>query len=498
MLSNYKIRLKSFKDKLSKSPISYRLARSAFWALVSGIASRALTIVSSIIVARLLGKEGFGELGMVQSTIGMFGFFAGFGLGATATKYIAEFRVKDRQRAGRIATLTFLIAIITSGIMAVACFCMSDWLAEKTMNRSDLASLIGAGSLLLFTTIISGVLPAVLSGFESFRKMTIISIWQAILSLLITIPLVWLFGTHGAIASLTINAALGILLYSISLKSESAKFGISLQYDKSIWGECPVLWKFSLPSMVAGMVAVPVVWITNIMLVNQPGGYGELGLFNAANQWRMLIIVLPSLLTSGMLPILSESYGKEDKSDFKKAVALNLKVTWVVALPLTVLIITLGKPLALLFGKQFNGIEQILYLLMISCFLSVIGGPVGSALAGAGKMWIGALMNLGWSVALIFATFFLVPSFGSIGLAISYCFAYFLHIVWSMVYLEKRIATSSLVINKWLILFSLILLVVSYQAIFLGSIFSLYSFIVILLSLIPLTRLVSSLYLKMK
>jgi len=38
----------------------------------------------------LLGTVGFGELGVIQSTVGMFGVFAGLGLGMTATKYVAS------------------------------------------------------------------------------------------------------------------------------------------------------------------------------------------------------------------------------------------------------------------------------------------------------------------------------------------------------------------------------------------------------------------------
>ena len=162
--------IETIKLRLAESPIAYRLARGAFWSVIGGIASRALTMGSSVIVARLLGKEGYGEIGMVQSTIGMLGVFAGFGLGATATKYIAEFRTKDPTRAAHIANLTILISLITSGLMAIMCLGMSGWLAEKTLNRVDLSPLLAAGALLLFVSIPGGVLLAALAGFEAFKE----------------------------------------------------------------------------------------------------------------------------------------------------------------------------------------------------------------------------------------------------------------------------------------------------------------------------------------
>ena len=53
---------------------------------------------------------------MIQSTVGMFGVFAGFGLGLTATKHVAEFRQSDPERDGLIIGLSALIAIGTGGL----------------------------------------------------------------------------------------------------------------------------------------------------------------------------------------------------------------------------------------------------------------------------------------------------------------------------------------------------------------------------------------------
>src|SRR4030095_9246929 len=81
------------------------LIRGAFWALCGSLTSRVLALGAAIIAARILGKEVYGELGIVQSTLSMFGTLAGFGLGTTAMKYVAEHRSKDPAKAGRIIAL---------------------------------------------------------------------------------------------------------------------------------------------------------------------------------------------------------------------------------------------------------------------------------------------------------------------------------------------------------------------------------------------------------
>ena len=88
---NFQQRFESFKARITKSPLALRLAQGAFWSLSGAVLARGLGLLATIFVARLLGKEGFGALGLIQSTVGMFGVVAGFGMGMTATKNIAEF-----------------------------------------------------------------------------------------------------------------------------------------------------------------------------------------------------------------------------------------------------------------------------------------------------------------------------------------------------------------------------------------------------------------------
>lgn len=449
------------KERLKGSPIAYRLARGAFWSMVGGVASRVFTMASSIIVARLLGKEGYGEIGMIQSTLGLFGVLAGFGLGSTATKYIAEFRYKDPEKAGRISGLTIVFSLLSGVAMMGICLAFSPWLAQRTLGRPDLASLLAAGSLLLFMSTIGGVLSAALSGYEAFRQIARINIIQGAAAPFMAIPLVWYFGVQGAIASFTINAALGLVLCARALKNESGKHNIPNRFDSSIWSEWPILWKFAFPAMTSGLMIAPATWVTNIILVNQPGGYGELGLFNAANQWRLVVVFLPGLLAAAMLPVLSETHGREDKADYIHTVVLNLRATWIVALPLTVLVVTMGKPLAALFGKQFYGTAPIIAVLMIATFLNVVNSAVGSALTGAGRMWTGTLMNFGWAMALVASSYVLVPRLGGLGLAAAYLVSYIVHTLWVMAYVEIKLARFSISRQWQLILFSLFLLAAS-------------------------------------
>jgi O-antigen/teichoic acid export membrane protein len=422
--------LNRFKEKLAESPVAYRIAKGTFWSLIGAVGSKALTLVSSIVIARILGKEGYGEVGMVQSTIGLFGVFAGFGLGTASTKYIAEYRTKDPEKAGRILNLTLVVSLISGGIMAIVCLAMSPWLAENTLNRSDLASLLGASALLLFISTLGGVLFSALSGFESFRAIARINIWQGAVSPLVAIPCVWFYGVQGAIASFTINAAIGLILCTIALRAECKSYRIPQTFDTSFLSERYTIWKFSLPAMFAALMVGPAYWICSIILVNQKNGYSEMGIFTVVNQWFMHLLLLPSIIGQVIFPILSESIGANDINYSNKILMLSIKLNAALILPIVFILCFLSPFIMQLYGKSFSEEWLTLIIGLLTAGLLAIQTPIGNIIAASGRMWVGFFMNLGWAIAFIGFSIAFVK-WGALGINSARAIAYLIHAIWT-------------------------------------------------------------------
>jgi O-antigen/teichoic acid export membrane protein len=81
--------LRHYKERVEASPSGCRLAKVAFWSLAGSLISRGLGLLSAILVGRMLGKDGFGELGTTQSTFGLFAMLAELGIWLAANKYMA-------------------------------------------------------------------------------------------------------------------------------------------------------------------------------------------------------------------------------------------------------------------------------------------------------------------------------------------------------------------------------------------------------------------------
>ncbi len=149
---------------LRSSQTGRRLARGAFWGLVGMLVSRGLTLAASVVVARLLGKTAFGELGMVRSTVEMLSTFAGFSIGLTATKHVAQFRASDPLRVGRVIALTELGAVIMGALMGVVLYGAAPYIAHYVLGNRGLVVPLRVGSMLLLLSTLDGAQIGSLAG----------------------------------------------------------------------------------------------------------------------------------------------------------------------------------------------------------------------------------------------------------------------------------------------------------------------------------------------
>src|SRR5208282_2508704 len=115
--------------RVHASPLGHRLARGTFWVVSGSVLSRVLGLTSSIVLARIIGKVPFGELTTIQSTAGLFGAFAGLGIGITATKYVAEFRESETARCGRVLGFSLGAALVGGILAGLGLLLFGGWLA---------------------------------------------------------------------------------------------------------------------------------------------------------------------------------------------------------------------------------------------------------------------------------------------------------------------------------------------------------------------------------
>lgn len=407
--------------KITRSPLGRRLARGMFWSFVGSVFSRGLALVSGIIVARLLGKEDFGELGIIQSTVMMFATYATFGMGLTAAKHVAEFKKSDPKRAGRIVVLSSIVAFVSGTIVAILIVIAAPLIATEILAAPHLVAYIRISGLALFFTVMNGAQLGTLNGFEAFRRLTVIEATSTIIAIPFTIAATYYFGLTGAVTGMIVLFALRVCLNTLGIRKEAQLAEVSLRWDK-LSNELGILWRFSFPSLIAGAVYVPAMWFANVLLVNTSQGYEEMGVFNAADRWRTAIKILPALLGGVSLPILSSLNGEARHAEFRRMMWRNVKI----AIGMSLLI---AGPIALLapwimstYGAGFREGQWVLVTLCGAATVMAAYGIIGQSFASRGRVWTMFHLNLVWALVLI-ATMWLLRYNGAQGLAMAYLFA---------------------------------------------------------------------------
>lgn len=416
-------------QRLESSQLAKRLFHGAFWSLMAAVITRMANLIASVVVARLLGKEGFGEYGIIQSTVGMFGMFAGFGLGLTAMKYVAEFRRKDPVKAGRILGISALVVSVSGSILCIALLILSPWLASRTLAAPQLVGPLRIGALLMLITAFNGAQTGALMGLEAFKAIARVNLYAGLLTLPFVVYGVVFFGLEGALWGLVAGAAVNWLLNHLVLRREAANFGIPLTF-KGCLEERQVLWSFSLPAVLSSMLAAPINWVCNTLLVNQPNGYAEMGILNAANQWFAVLLFVPGVLARYTIPVLSERLGSDDKAVCRKVLRYSVCLNAAVVIPLVIIGCVASRYIMGIYGPGFAEHRGVIIVALLTAGVLAIQMPMGQMTAASGRMWTEICMNLGWALLFCAGTWLWV-SHGALGLTSARLVAYVMHTFWT-------------------------------------------------------------------
>lgn len=402
--------------RIEVSPIGYRLAKGAFWSLFGALLSKGLGLLSFILVARMLGKVGFGELGIIQSTVGMFGVFAGFGLGLTSTKYVAEFRKKDPAKAGRIMALSGLVALCSGGVMAIALIIFSPWLAANTIAAPHLKGLLQIGSGMLFLSALNGAQTGALAGFEAFKTIALVNIIAGISAFPLMVGGAYLFGVQGTVWGLVASGAVNWLLNHFALRIEAHNASVPFILKNCV-NEWKVLQSFSLPAVLAGAMTGPVHWACSAMLVNQPDGYAGMGVYNAVMRIKQVPEMILTIIMAPLLPVLSEQFGKNATISYNKTISYAFTVSILLVIPISLIQITVPTITLLPYGPEYQGNYSVVRWMMVHAVLVGLFYPFGSIITSMNRMWFGMVYNLLWGAVYLLAGYLLIPSHGIVGLA---------------------------------------------------------------------------------
>ena len=430
-----------------------RLIKGTALNLIAVAFNQGSTLIVNIIVARILMKQSFGEYAMVQSTLLMVATLSQLATGYTASKYIAEYRSSDPERAGRIMGLCALVSALMAGVGAFLLIAMAPWLAGAMLKAPHLAFALIIGSGFIFFSSINGYQMGALSGLEAYGSLAKAGVASGIVAVAsISLGASW-GGLNGTLIGLSISALVRCAIHSRWLRLECRVQDIKPQYRGSLRQEKALIQNFALPAAIAGCYSMPMIWLANFLLVRQPGGYGEMGLYSAANNLRIIVLFLPNVMNSVGLSVLNNQKAKGDLNHYNRVFKSNVLYIFLVSLGGVLVVGVFGKPILKLFGKDFVAGHFLLWLLLVASIFEGLSIALFQYVQSQAKIWLSIFsINVPREAFLVVAAYFLIQSYGGVGLAAAYLGSTILGLIFhfslfAMLYRKENKALSSYVVR---------------------------------------------------
>jgi O-antigen/teichoic acid export membrane protein len=395
------------------------MARGVAWNTIGTAFNQGSTFLVTIILARLLARQAFGEYAMIQTTMSVVSTIAQLSCGYTATRYVAELRDRDAARAGRVLGLCGLVSCSTGLIAAVALLFLAHRLAVF-LHAPGLTTgfMIASGAVFFSVTI--GFLNGALAGLESYSSYGRAGVVAGFAYAVLGIGGAWFGGVNGALGGIVLSGCAQALLLWAIVRREARRLGISVNVHEA-WEERAIMFRFSLPAALNGFVTLPAIWTANAILARQSGGFQQVALFSAANSFRIIVLFLPNILNTVGISVLNNHRGAGDEVRFRRLFRTNLVFSAGVVLVGGTAIGSLGPWLLRIFGPGFEPAYPVLLALMLAATAETLSLVAFQIIHAQERLWLSFFgVALPYAIALVVTTEALAPASGAVGLAWAY------------------------------------------------------------------------------
>jgi O-antigen/teichoic acid export membrane protein len=126
-------------------------------------------------------------------------------------------------------------------------------------------------------------------------------------------------------------------------------------------------------------------WAVTLMLTAQTGGFSQVGIYNAADKWKIALTYLPNMLFQVTLPMLSHRQAAGDRGGCRRIFHVSMGSTLAVSGTAALAVAVLARPLMSSYGPAFAAGAHVLTLLAAGAVAGAIYTVGSSVLWALGR-----------------------------------------------------------------------------------------------------------------
>ncbi|WP_282079812.1 oligosaccharide flippase family protein [Aquimarina algiphila] len=422
-------------SKILSDDILKKFISGAFWSVLGNVIVKGLSLVAGLFVAKLLGSISFGELSIIKSTLSVFGLLASFGLGFTITKLIGESLQKDAKQVGQVISAANVIIFISSFLFGLGLVLFAPLISIFLYKNESLIIPLRLSGVFLFFNAINTYQLGLISGFQLFKGLARINTILGIVSFPIILLFTYFLGLKGTLIAMICNSMIGCSLnYSIIKKEQRIK-GIVILYEK-LYKRIRKILSFSLPLALREIIYSTGNWITYYLLLEK-SDFGEVGIFNSANQLSQIILFLPGAILGVSLSMLSTH--RENKKNYVSLVKKSLLFNFIIVVVVGVFIAIFSGLIYDFYGNSYQGGREVLYVLILCTIpMSFISVFEQICISSSKPNWVTIFTFLGQFSIIVSVVILFYFSEKALSLAYSYLIGYSTFAITMYLFLKKR------------------------------------------------------------
>lgn len=364
----------SLKDKLLKSS----LFKDSFWSVFGSGTGNFLLLLAGIFIARMLGKDLYGEYGIVKTTMFYVAVFSTFGLGYTSTKYVAEYVTRDENQLRGLVSGSLKITLIFSTALCVLIILFAGPLALY-VNAPELKTPFRFLGVIIICRALSTTGIGILAGFKEFKILGFNNIVSGLVLLVCATIFTYLGGINGSLLALFLSQFVYMALnLSFIWRKVRVLPKSKIRYERTLLG-------FSFPVAMQDFSFALCNWLITLVLTKY-ATLGELGIWTASAQWNAIVIFIPSVLTNVALSYLSGIV--DDQNNQRLMIRKLLAVNFVSSFIPFVIVFLCSGFITSFYGPTFAKMQNVMNLLLFSTVFESLSRVFQSNLISEGRNWL--------------------------------------------------------------------------------------------------------------
>jgi O-antigen/teichoic acid export membrane protein len=401
--------------------IRRQLVSAAAGSLVLALSSKLLVLLTSVLLARWMGAEGYGLYATAMALAMLLTAPTGLGLPTLMVRLLASYRVHQQWGMMRgLLTRGNQAVLAASLLMAVSAGAMVWWYAARLMPEKALT--FGVAVILIPLSALGVMRSAALRGLH---HVILGQLPESVIMPTLFLGLVgswWLIdGGAGklapqmAVTARVIATGAAFFVGSILLirRIPDAVRQAIPQYELRAWG------RSALPLLfIAGINIINTQ--TDVLMLAGLRGSESAGVYQAAARGAELVAFSLVIVNMAIQPSLARLFASSDRVRLQRVATIGARAATAVALPVaSVMIFWSGSIMASVFGQAFERGAVALVILSGAQLVNAATGPASEMLKMTGHeqdtlkgMIVGVLVN-------VVLNYFLIPPWDIAGAAIA-------------------------------------------------------------------------------